>query len=504
MDHVLRAEDISKSYPGVLAVDSVSFSLSRGEVVAIVGENGAGKSTLTQIISGARRPDKGQMYINDHAVEFFSAQDAIRSGVAMVFQELSLSGNLSVAENVFSHRQPVGKLGLIRWRELYARTQELLDRFSLDFSPNIPVRLLSIGEQQIVEILKGVSTSPKVLILDEPTSSLTEHETTLLFDILRALRDQCIAIIYISHKLSEIFEIANRVVVMRDGKNVGERQVGQVNEEELIAMMVGRRIEDLYGRPQETYRGDAYFAVENFTRAGAFRDVGFELHRGEILGLAGLVGAGRTEVARAIFGVDPKDAGSVSLNGRALHISKPEDAINAGIAYLTEDRKADGLFVALSVRDNLVAPSLVAFTSNWGIIQGRAMERHAEAAIDRHSIVARSHYQLVETLSGGNQQKLLLAMWMGLDPRVLIVDEPTRGVDVGARKDIYDRLREFAASGRGVLMISSDLPELIGLCDRIIVMHAGRISGSLVREEFTEESIVGYAAGIGNRETQSV
>lgn len=504
MDRALHVEDISKSYPGVLAVDSVSFSLSSGEVLAIVGENGAGKSTLTQIISGARRPDSGRIHIDDKAVEFTSVHDAILSGIAMVFQELSLSGNLSVAENVFTHRQPVGRLGLIRWRELYARTQELLDRFSLDFSPDTLLRRLSIGEQQIVEILKGVSTNPKVLILDEPTSSLTDHETTLLFDILRALTDQGIAIIYISHKLSEVFDIAGRVLVMRDGKKVGERQVGEVTEEELVAMMVGRHIEDLYGRPRDAGRGKAYFSVQGFSRAGAFEDVGLELHRGEILGLAGLVGAGRTEIVRAIFGIDPKDSGTVQLNGKELHISRPEDAIKAGIAYLTEDRKADGLFVALTLRDNIVAPALDSFTSTLGMMQGRAIDRYARGVIDRHSIVARNHYQLVETLSGGNQQKLLLAMWMGLDPEVLIVDEPTRGVDVGARKQIYDKLREFAASDRGVLMISSDLPELIGLCDRIIVMHAGRITGSLLREDFTEEQIVTYAAGIGNRETQNV
>jgi ABC-type sugar transport system ATPase subunit len=502
MDEILKVDSIAKTYPGVLAVDKVSFVLKRGEVLALLGENGAGKSTLMQIICGARVPDSGTILIEGETQSFNAVHEGIRVGVAMVFQELTLSSNLSVAENIFSNRQPLRSLGLIDWPALRQRTQELLDRFRLEISPNTRVRDLSIGTQQIVEILKAVSTEPKILILDEPTSSLAENEVDQLFRILRTLRNQGIGIIYTTHKLSEVFHIADRAVVMRDGQKVGERLVREVNEDQLVALMVGRRIEDLYGRSRQVEESKEYFRVEDISRDGVFSGVSFGLQQGEILGLAGLIGAGRTEVARAIFGIDKFDSGRVILDGQALQIRTPSDAIHAGIGYLTESRKTDGLFLSMSIQDNVVVPRYREFTSVLGMVDQIRVKRFAERTIIEHSIASRGPRQIVETLSGGNQQKVLLAEWLSINPRVLIVDEPTRGVDVGARKEIYDRIREYVETGCGVVMISSDLPEIIGLCDRVLVMHAGRMVGELRREEFTEEKILTLAAGISSTRPQ--
>lgn len=498
MNAVLQVESVTKTYPGVRAVDGVSFSLEEGEVLALLGENGAGKSTLMQIICGARSPDSGRLIVGGQAQRFGSVHEGIAAGVAMVFQELTLSANLSVAENIFTHRQPLRGLGLIDWRELQRRTEELLERFVLDISSDTLVGNLSIGTQQIVEILKAVSTEPRILILDEPTSSLTDNEVEQLFSILRTLRNQGIGIIYTTHKLSEVFQIADRSVVMRDGKKVGERCVGEVNEDQLVALMVGRRIEDLYGRSRTKKPADAYFCVEDLSRDGVFDGISFGLHRGEILGIAGLIGAGRTEVARAIFGIEKVDRGRVLLDGEELRIKTPSDAIHHGIGYVTENRKADGLFLSMSIQDNIVIPQYREFATAVGLMDHARVRRFATQTIREHSVVSRGPEQVVETLSGGNQQKVLLAEWLAIDPKVLIVDEPTRGVDVGARKEIYDRIREYAETGCGVVMISSDLPEIIGLCDRILVMHAGEMTGEIQRENFTEERILTLAAGISS------
>lgn len=495
MEDVLRAEHICKRFPGVLAVDHVSLSLRRGEILALVGENGAGKSTLMQILGGALRPDEGQILLEDRPLVFNSPEDAIRSGISIVFQELSLVGSLSVAENIFVNRQPVGALNVIRWGELYRQTADFLDRFELDLNPRWLVKQLSMGQQQILEILKAISTNPKVLILDEPTSSLTESEIAYLFQNIRRLQAQGMSFIYITHKLSEVFQIADRVMVMRDGKYVDSKPIRDVTENNLVAMMVGRQITHLYGARTDKDR-DEYFRVEGFSRRGSFQDVSFSLRRGEILGFAGLVGAKRTEVGRAIFGIDRRDSGRIILNGNELNIRKPEDAIRYRIAYLTEDRKGQGLFLSMSLRDNLVAPSFNKFTSRLGFVRHPLLERYAGEMVRQFDIVTPSMEKKVLNLSGGNQQKTLIAMWVGIQPEVIIFDEPTRGVDVGARAEIYARLRDFAATGVGVIMISSDLPELIGMCDRILVMHQGRITGEVGREDFSEALILSFAAGL--------
>ncbi len=496
MTEVLRTENISKSFPGVLAVNDVSISLERGEILALVGENGAGKSTLTQILGGAQKPDSGGVLLEGAEVSFSSPADAIASGIAMVFQELSLVGSLSVAENIFANRQPTGKLNNIHWKILYQDTAEFLKRFELDLDPHMLVKRLSMGQQQILEVLKAISTNPKVLILDEPTSSLTENEIAYLFQNIRRLQAEGMSFIYITHKLSEIFQIASRVIVMRDGRFIGSREISAVTENDLVAMMVGRQITNLYGELGAVAVQPEILRVEGLGRAGHFEEIGFTLHKGEILGFAGLVGAGRTEVGRAIFGIDRKDQGRIILNGQEVQINKPQDAIQKGIAYLTEDRKGLGLFLGMSLRENVIAPSLRSFTTSLGFLNRPQIDRFAEREIATYDIQTPSIQKKVLNLSGGNQQKCLVAMWMGIDPQVIIFDEPTRGVDVGARAEIYRKLREFAALGVGIMIISSDLPELIGMCDRVLVMHKGRLKGELLRQDFSEEAILSFAAGI--------
>jgi ABC-type sugar transport system ATPase subunit len=496
MEDLLVVEAVSKRYPGVLAVDRVGFTLRRGEILALLGENGAGKTTLTQMLGGVLRPDRGRIILEGRELSFASAHDAIESGISMVFQQLSMVGSLSVAENIFANRQPVGALDNIRWRRLYRDTTAFLNRFGLELDPRLPVKRLSMGQQQILEILKAISTNPKVLILDEPTSSLTEEETGYLFDNIRRLQKQGMSFIYITHKLSEVFRIADRIMVMRDGRHIGTRSTSEVTEHGLVSMMVGREIADIFGRSASSRFGAEYFRVEGFTRRGAFSNIHFGLRRGEILGLAGLVGAGRTELARSICGIDPREAGKVYLDGTEIRIANPADAIRQRIAYLTEDRTLLGLFLEMSLRDNLIAPSLRAFSSAADFLRRSRIDRFAREKVEEYSIVCSSISGKMRNLSGGNQQKCLIAMWMGIEPRVILFDEPTRGVDVGARQEIYRHLRSFAAQGTGVIVISSDLPELIGICDRILVMHRGRITGELRREEFSEARVLSYAAGL--------
>ena len=500
MEEILRTENLSKEFPGVKAVDNVSFSLMKGEILALIGENGAGKSTLSQIIGGVYKPDKGQFFLEGRPAVFSSPSHALEQGISMVFQELSLVGNLSVAENLFANRQPTGRLGNIKWRELLRATTAFLQRFELHLDPRQLVKYLPAGQQQILEVLKAISSNPKVLILDEPTSALTEAETAYLLANIRKLQGEGMSFIYITHKLSEVFQIADQVLVLRDGKFVGKRDIHAVTEQDLVSMMVGREIGNLYGASGKRSE-DAYFRVQQLTRDRFFKDISFSLMRGEIIGLAGLIGAGRTQIGRSIFGIDPLDAGQIFLDGEEIHAPEPLSSIENGIAYLTEDRKGLGLFLGMSVRENIVAPSLRRFSGRSGFLDGRRIDRFANEAVEQNSIATPSITKKLNNLSGGNQQKCLIAMWMGINPKVIIFDEPTRGVDVGARADIYQKLRDFAAAGAGVIMISSDLPELIGMCDRILVIHHGRISGEIDRSDFSEERIMAFSAGIEYRPT---
>jgi ABC-type sugar transport system ATPase subunit len=494
-DRVLDVQGVVKTFPGVRALDGVRFELRRGEVHALVGENGAGKSTLMHVLGGILQPDAGHIRIEGEPVRFRDAHDAARRGIAIVFQELSLVRNLSVAENLFANRQPVRAFGFIDRARLHAQTRELLARFAMDVHPATLLKHLSIAQQQVVEILKAMSIRPKVLILDEPTSSLTAVDTAHLFRNIAALKAEGTSLIYISHHMPEIFRIADRVTVLRDGKYVDTRPVREVTEDLLVRLMTGRELTNVYGSRAAAI-GEAYYHVR---RAGGegFRDVSLSLRRGEILGVAGLVGAGRTELGRALFGVEPLAAGEIELDGKPLRVRSPAEAIRNGIAYLTEDRKEQGLFLNKTVRDNCVAPSLGCFTGRLGWLNEKEIDTFATDCRLRFNIVTPSIRRRVRTLSGGNQQKVLLAMWMGIRPSVLIVDEPTRGVDVGARSEIYALLRGLAAEGVGILLISSDLLEVLGLSDRILVMRQGRLAGEFARDRATEENVIACAAGVG-------
>jgi len=494
-DYVLQARGITKTFPGVRALDAVHLELARGEVHALVGENGAGKTTLMHVLGGIHRPDAGEILLDGRPVRFRSAHDAARHGISVVFQELSLAANLSVAENLFANRQPVWGPNLIDSRRLHSQTRDLLRRFGLDIPPGLPLKRLPVAQQQVIEILKAISQRPKVLILDEPTSSLTAPDTQLLFRNMAALKAEGTSFIYISHHLPEIFQVADRVTVLRDGKYVDTVRAAETTEASLIRMMVGRDIANIYGERRSEI-GEEYFRVEGAS-GRAFREVSLSLRRGEILGLAGLVGAGRTELARGLVGIEPMAAGTVRLDGETLHLGSPGEAIRHRVAYLTEDRKDQGLFLRMTVRDNCVAASLRAFAGALGFMDEGRADARAEESRRKFNIITPGIRQQVRNLSGGNQQKVLLAMWMGIRPRVLIVDEPTRGVDVGARSEIYALLRELAATGVGIVMISSDLLEVLGLSDRILVMRGGRIAGEYSRAQANEEKVIACASGVG-------
>ncbi|MEI8199621.1 MAG: sugar ABC transporter ATP-binding protein [Eubacteriales bacterium] len=494
MEEVLRVENIIKAFPGVLAVNDVSFTLNRGEVIALLGENGAGKSTLTKIICGALKPDSGEIYVNGGKVRFESANDAMKKGIGMVYQELSMVGNMTVAENIFMNRQPVNRLGSIRWNQLYQDTARLLAKFKIEINPKTLMKNLSVGTQQLIEILKAISMNPGIIILDEPTSSLTETETKLMFQTIRMLKTEGHSFIYISHKLSEIFQISDRVIVMRDGCYVGGRTTSDTDENEIIKMMVGREITDIYGHPQSKVNtADEYsFEVKDLSAGNLYHSISFGVRKGEILGVSGLIGAGRSELALGIIGAHKRDSGKIFLNTRELKINSPKDAKKNKISYLTEDRKKMGLYLGFSIKNNMAATQLERLSSGWRL-NNSLLKAHAINESRKYAIATPSVEQLVGKLSGGNQQKCLLSMCLAAEPDVVIFDEPTRGVDVGAKSEIYKIIRNYAALGKCVILISSELPELLGVSDRILVLYHGRITGEVKKDAFDEELIMQYA-----------
>lgn len=494
---VLSLASIVKIFPGVKAVDNISLDLYKGEVLALLGENGAGKSTLMKILCGVHKPDGGDILYNGQRVSFSSSHDALRQGIAVVHQELSLVGNLSIAENIFMNRQPLKKMKTVDWEMLYRNTSDLMRRFNLELDPRTIVDRLSMGQKQMVEILKAISIEPKILILDEPTSSLTDKETEELFAIISELKNDDVSFIYITHKLSEVFAIADRTYVMRDGQYISTDDVSEVDENYLISRMVGREVTHLFGKSSgEVFSGSTILEVRSLSLEGEFENINFDLKRGEILGFAGLVGAGRTEMALSLFGHKKADRGTVRINGNEVQINNTRDAIEKGMAYLTEDRKALGLYLKESIQNNIIAPNLKRLTDAFGRIDKASIKKFVEDKMVSYNIASTSRFQKVGTLSGGNQQKCLYSMWVGTNPDILMLDEPTRGVDVGAREELYHNIRNFVEQGGAVVLISSDMPELIGLSDRILVMHEGEISGELSHDEFSEEKILSYAAGI--------
>ncbi|GAB1483040.1 sugar ABC transporter ATP-binding protein [Treponema sp.] len=493
---VLVMKEIEKGFPGVQALDYVSFELKVGEVHALVGENGAGKSTLMKILSGVYQPDSGEILLDGKEVHFASPRNAQELGIAIVHQELSLFQNLSVAENILSSCIPrAGILGLEDRQSMKRIANETLARFDLCLDPDTSVSSLSVGQQQVIEICKALAWKPRLLILDEPTSSLSEHDTGLLFKVIRQLATEGIPIVYISHRLEEIAHIADRVTVLRDGRYVGTKAVAEVSLPDIVRMMVGRdlHLDSIYGAG-EIKRGPVLLQVENLSSQGRFSKVSFNLHQGEILGMAGLIGAGRTDIALAIFGAIGISAGQVILGGKPCKFRSPHEAVVSGIAYLPENRGLDGIFHELSVRENISVTHLDSH-ARLGIVDTGSESREAQAFVDQLNIQTPGLSQAILNLSGGNQQKVILGRWLAINPRLLIVDEPTKGIDIGAKQEIYLLLRKLAREGVGVILISSELPEVLGLSDRILVMHEGRLAGILDHSEASEESIMMLAAG---------
>jgi len=494
-DELLKLENVSKSFPGVQALDRVSLDVRPGEVHALIGENGAGKSTLMRILAGAEIPDTGRIAFEGKEVHFRTPLDAQRAGVGIVYQELSVFPNMTVAENIYANRQPVAAGAFIKGGQLREEAVRLMELFDLDFGPDVHLRDLEIGDRQMVEILRAVSLNPKLLILDEPTSSLTLNEVQRLFRLVERLKEDGLSVLYISHELREVLRLGDRITVLRDGVYVGTLERAEADEDQLVHMMVGRAV-DLYKdygvREQEP---EVLLGVQGLSGVGVFEDVSFELHKGEILGFAGLVGSGRTDLAMTVFGMNPLEDGSMTLLGEPFAPKSPSEAIERGCAYMPEDRKTVGLFLKMMLKDNIVAPQLFQF-SHLGLFSDRGARELTEEYIGRVGIVARSPLQKAMTLSGGNQQKLLLAMWLSLNPTVLIVDEPTRGIDVGAKVEIHDLLRRLADEGMSIMLVSSELPEVLTMSDRIVVMRNGRVAATVAGRTATEEHIMALAAGV--------
>ena len=493
MTPLLQATHITKRFPGTIALDDVQIMLERGEIHAVLGENGAGKSTLMKILSGVYIADEGQIQLEGQPILPANPHDALKLGIAIVHQELSVVPALTVAENIFPGRLPTNRFGMVKFGELADRARVVLQDLQVDIDPRAPMQSLSIANQQVVEIAKALSLDCKVLILDEPTSALTEREADILFDLLRRLAAKGTGIFYISHKLSEIFSLAQRVTVLRDGRAIGTRGIAETTTDEVIRMMVGRELGDFYP-PKNTNPGAPLLEVRNLRLPGAEAGNSFALYGGEILGIAGLIGSGRSELARAIFGADAKAEGEVLLLGQPVHIQSPGDAIRQGLGYLPEDRKVAGLFLSMAVKANVVAADMKDVT-RFGFVSGGAERALAERYVKQLNISTPTVEQEVRRLSGGNQQKALVAKWLAIQPKILIVDEPTRGIDVGAKREIHFLLRELAKSGVGVIMISSELPEILGMSDRVLVMHEGAIVGELDAANATEERIMFFASG---------
>ncbi|MCB9077759.1 MAG: sugar ABC transporter ATP-binding protein [Anaerolineaceae bacterium] len=487
-DHILLMSNISKSFAGVHALRGVSFDLYPGEVHALLGENGAGKSTLIKIITGVHQPDSGEITLNGQQIHLANPLESRQLGIAAIYQEPSLFPDLDIAENIFVGRQPTRAGGQVAWSDMYREASKLLDSLGVHLEPRTKARHLSVAQQQMVEIARALSVQAKILIMDEPTSSLTLAEVDDLFRIVRQLRQAGTAIVFISHRLEELFELADRVTVLRDGAYVDTKLISAVTTDSLIQMMVGRQLADLFPK-LAVEAGEVVLQVEGLSRDGAFQDVSFELHRGEILGMAGLVGAGRTDVARAIFGVDAISGGTIKINGQPVTITGPQKAMQLGLAYVPEDRQHHGLILPMRISYNITLPILSEFAKQ-GWLDTDQEQQSAAASATQMEVKAAGLWQRVRELSGGNQQKVVLAKWLATKPRILILDEPTRGIDVGTKAAVHGLMSELAAQGMAILMISSELPEILGMSDRILVMREGRLTGHFSRAEATQEKIM--------------
>ncbi|MCS6834388.1 MAG: sugar ABC transporter ATP-binding protein [Anaerolineae bacterium] len=495
---LLHMSAISKSFPGVKALDRVDFTVQPGEIMALLGENGAGKSTLMRILDGVFTPDSGQIFWRGQPVQIRSPQDAKNLGISMIHQELALVPYLDVAKNIYLGREPAGLLpGTIDWTTLYEQAHQQLARLDLDVDPRTPVRDLPLAQQQMVEVAKALSLSAQLIVMDEPTSSLSNAEVAVLFRTMRALKEQGVSIVFISHRLNEIFAIADRVTVLRDGSLVGSEPLQGMTADALIRMMVGRELGETNQRPageDVQSQRQPILEVRNLSRAGILHDINFTLYEGEILGVAGLVGAGRTELAETIFSVHPPTQGDILLRGQKLRLRRPADAIRAGIALVTEDRKGQGLFLRMEVGAN-ISVRILHQLARFGLIRWRDSQHLAQEYVDKLGVRTPSVRQKVRNLSGGNQQKVVIAKWLTLKPQVLILDEPTRGIDVGAKGEIHRLMRELASQGVGILMISSELPEVLGVSDRVLVMRGGRVVAEMNPRLATQDDIMRAATG---------
>ncbi len=491
---LLEMRSITKRFPGALALEDVGLTLRAGEVVALIGENGAGKSTLMKILGGIHQPDEGEVFLDGESVRFASVQESLRRGISVIHQELALADNLDIAGNIFLGREAISNrfLQTLNRREMNARTSQWLAKVGLERAPTTPMSRLSNAERQLVEIAKALSRDSRIVVMDEPTSSLTSRETEFLFKVIADLKSRGIGILYISHRLHEIIHLADRVIALRDGRRAGELSRAETTEDAMIRLMIGRDISDFF--PGERGQaGTPILSVEGLRLSSHSPAVSFELRRGEILGFGGLVGAGRTEIMRALFGLDPIAEGKIQIEGENAEIRDVRDAIAHGMALVPEDRKLQGLILEMSVEQNVSLAGLRRY-SPWGIINRTEQRRIAQAQRDRLNIKTPDLRQLAVNLSGGNQQKVVLGKWLALEPRILILDEPTRGIDVNSKTEIYRLMRALANKGVGVVMVSSDMEELLGVSDRVIVMREGRIAGEIEQSGFSEEAVMSLAA----------
>lgn len=486
-------KDIHKAFGKNQVLSGVSFQLVPGEVHALMGENGAGKSTLMNILTGLHKSDKGQIRINGNETCFSNPKEAEQHGIAFIHQELNIWPEMTVLENLFIGKEISSKLGVLQTRKMKALAKEQFNKLSVSLSLEQEAGECSVGQQQMIEIAKALMTNAEVIIMDEPTAALTEREISKLFEVITALKKNGVSIVYISHRMEEIFAICDRITIMRDGKTVDTTNISETNFDEVVKKMVGRELTERYPKRTPSL-GDKIFEVKNASVKGRFEDVSFSIRSGEIVGVSGLMGAGRTEIMRALFGVDRLDSGEIWIAGKKTAIKNPQDAVKKGLGFITENRKDEGLLLDTSIRENIALPNLSSFSPK-GLIDHKREAEFVDLLIKRLTIKTASPETHARHLSGGNQQKVVIAKWIGIGPKVLILDEPTRGVDVGAKREIYSLMNELTERGVAIIMVSSELPEILGMSDRIIVVHEGRISGEIDAQEATQERIMTLATG---------
>lgn len=489
----IQMKEIYKAFGANQVLTGVHFDLQEGEVHALMGENGAGKSTMMNILTGLHKRDSGTIVIDGEERYFDNPKKAEHHGIAFIHQELNVWPDMTVLDNLFIGKELRSPFGLLKSKEMKALAKKQFEKLAVTIPLDKEAGLCSVGEQQMIEIAKALMTNAKVIIMDEPTAALTEREIEKLFNVINALRKEGVSIVYISHRMEEIFAICDRITVMRDGKTVDTKTVSETNFDEVVRKMVGRELTDRYPERNPNI-GQTVLEVKNATRQGVFDDVNFSVKSGEIVGVAGLMGAGRTEIMRALFGLDKLDSGEIWINGQKVSIKSPFEAVKRGIGFITEDRKNEGLVLDFSIRENMALPNLTSFSKN-GVIDYKTETDFVEMLIKRLRIKTESGETSAKNLSGGNQQKVVIAKWVGIGPRVLILDEPTRGVDVGAKREIYQLMNELTDRGVAIIMVSSELPEVLGMSDRILVVHEGKINGELPKNEATQEKIMTYATG---------